>query len=112
MAAGAIAADEITAGAIAAGAISADLTVCAGLGDSSASGLGGNVEPPSSHHLGMRDNVRSQTVPTLHYYKHSHGLSLSLHTHSHYSPLSHYTKVVAKPQRWMSEHATQTIPTY
>lgn len=32
-----------------------------GLGDSSASGLGGNVEPPSSHHLGMRDNVRSQT---------------------------------------------------
>ena len=63
--------------AIAAGAVSADLTVCTGLGDSSASRLAGNVEPPSSHHLGMRDSVRSQTVSTLHYYKHSHELSLS-----------------------------------
>jgi len=32
-----------------------------GLGDSSASGIAGNVVPSSSHHLGMRDNVRTQS---------------------------------------------------
>ena len=40
------------------------------------------------------------------------GLYWAHSTSTHYSPLPHYTKVVAKPQRWLSEHATQTIPTY